>query len=44
MSRSLVIRHFSTSCSKGTFRDRFIGGKRGRGEGEGVCDPLISIV
>lgn len=35
MSRSSVIRLFSTSCSKGTFRDRFIGEKRGKMEGKG---------
>lgn len=44
MSRSSVIRHFSTSCSKGTFRDRFIGGKRGKGKGKGLRDPLVILL
>lgn len=33
MSTRSVIRLFSTSCSKGSFRDRFLGGKRGKRDG-----------
>ena len=35
MSRSLVIGHFSTSCGKGTFRDRFFREKRWKRGGKG---------
>lgn len=35
MSRSSVIRLFSTSRSKGAFRDRFVGEKGGRRDDKG---------